>query len=491
MNPGSNSNNENLETEIVIIGGGGAGLAAAVAATEMGANVIVLEKRRSFGGNSALAGGIFAAESHLQRRMRIDVRRDACFKEAMSYSHNRINPRIFRAFLNKSGDTIKWLEDMGLKIDSLSPYYPGQTMVTWHCPKAGGRAIINVLVKRCQALGIQLISQARTTKLLLNEKGKVNGVLVKRKRKQLRVMAKSVIIATGGFAGNKRLLKKYSPLYTENIYRIGLPHMGDGILMAIEIGADTDGLGTLHMTGPGFPSSRILSGLALEPNTIWVNKKGKRFTDEGTGIKSFEAVNAQMRQPDMLSFTLFDSGIKQFLVDNGFTKGMGSLRRAHKVKSGNWLKELQLEAEKGTIKISDSWDEIASWMEIDPKVLKATIEEYNIVCEYGYDPIFGKDRVYLKPLRIPPYYAMRSAPGMLATMGGLKINEHMAVIDKHDNPIPGLYAAGNDTGGWEPDTYNINLAGSTFGFAVNSGRIAGENAAEYASVGIKQKEYLF
>jgi fumarate reductase flavoprotein subunit len=485
MNPSSNLNTENLETEVAIVGGGGAGLAAAVAAAEMGAKVIVLESRRALGGNSARAGGIFAAESHLQRKMRISAPRDICFKEAMSYAHYKINPRITRAFLNKSGDTVKWLEDMGLKIYSLSPYFPGQTMITWHCPKAGGRAIVNVLVKRCKALGVRLIPQARASKILLDEKGKVNGVLAKWKRKQLQVMAKSIIITTGGFAGNKRLLKKYSPLYMENIYLIGLPHMGDGIQMAIDIGAHTDGLGTLHLTGPGFPSSRILSGLAMEPLTIWVNKKGQRFTDEGTGIKSFEAVNAQTRQPDMLAFVLLDSGIKQFLVDHGFTRGMGSLYRAHKVKSSHWLKGLQLEAEKGTVKIADSWDEIASWMGADPKVLKATIEEYNEVCEHGYDSIFGKDRVYLKPLLTPPYYALRSTPGMLATVGGLKINERMEVIDKEENPVPGLFAGGNDTGGWIADTYNINLSGSTFGFAINSGRIAGENGAEYASGGTK------
>lgn len=485
MSPSRNLSTENLEAEIAIVGGGGAGLAAAVAATELGAKVIVLERRRSFGGNSALAGGIFAAESHLQRRMRMDVSTDICFQEAMSYAHNKINPRIIRAFLNKSGDTVKWLEDMGLKIYGLSPYFPGQTRITWHCPKAGGRAIVNVLVKRCKALGVQLVSQARATELLINERGEVSGVLATRKRKQLRVMAKSVIIATGGFAGNKQLLKKYSPSYMENIYLIGLPHMGDGIQMATDIGADTDGLGILHLTGPGFPSSRILSGMAMEPLTVWVNKKGQRFTDEGTGIKSFEAVNAQIRQPDMLAFTLFDSGIKQFLIDHGFTRGMGSLYRAHKVKSSHWLKELQLEAKRGTVKIADSWDEIASWMGAEPEVLKATIEEYNVVCEHGYDPIFGKDRVYLKPLLTPPYYALRSAPGMLATVGGLKINERMEVIGKEDNPIPGLFSGGNDTGGWVADTYNINLSGSTFGFAINSGRIAGENAAKYASAGIK------
>ncbi len=485
MSPSSNLNTENLETEVAIVGGGGAGLAAAAAAAEMGAKVTVLEKRRSFGGNSALAGGIFAAGSHLQREKRIQVSTDVCFKEAMSYAHNKINPRIIRAFLNKSGDTVKWLEDMGLIIYDLPPYYPGQTMITWHCPKAGGRAIINVLVRRCRALGVQLVPQVRAMKILLDEKGNANGVLAEGKRKQLGIMAKSVIIATGGFAGNTKLLKKYSPSYGDNIYLIGLPHMGDGITMATEIGADTDSLGILHLTGPGFPSSRILSGMAMEPLTIWVNKKGQRFTDEGTGIKSFEAVNAQMRQPELLAFVLLDSGIKQFLIDNGFTRGMGSLYRAHKVKSSHWLRELELEAERGTVKIADSWDEIARWMGADPRVLKATVEEYNEVCEHGYDPVFGKDRVYLKPLLTPPYYALRSTPGMLTTVGGLKINERMEVIDKEDNPVPGLFSGGNDTGGWVPDTYNINLSGSTFGFAINSGRIAGENAAEYASAGIK------
>jgi fumarate reductase flavoprotein subunit len=276
------------------------------------------------------------------------------------------------------------------------------------------------------------------------------------------------------------MLKKYSQYYHENINRIGLPHMGECLLMAMEEGAATEGLGTLHLTGPSFPPSRILSGLSLEPNTIWVNKKAVRFTDEGTGIKSFEAVNAQVRQPDMLSFTLFDSGIKQYLADNGLTKGLGSVYKAGRVKAASWLKELEEQDRKGTVKISRSWDEIAKWAGLDARVLKATIEEYNTVCDKGYDPIFSKDRAYLKPLLTPPFYAMRSRPGMLTTMGGIRINERMEVVDKNDDPIPGLFAGGNDTGGWEPDTYNINLAGSTFGAAINSGRMAGESAASYA-----------
>jgi fumarate reductase flavoprotein subunit len=488
MNPEESKNIPTINTEIAVVGGGGAGLSAAIAATEMGAKVVVLESRRSPGGNTARAGGIFATESHLQRRMRLDVRKDACFKEAMSYSHDKVNPRIIRAYLNKSGDTIKWLEDMGLKIYSLSPYYPGQTMVTWHCPKHGVREITNVLLKRSKALGILLVTGARATGLLRDDKENLSGVLARRKKQPLQVNARCVIIATGGFGGNKQLLRQYSPDYMENIHLIGLPHRGDGIMMTLEIGAATDGLGTLHMTGPGFPRSRVLTGLAIEPNTIWVNKNGVRYIDEGNGLKSFEVVNAQMRQPDMLSFTLFDSGIKQYLVENGFTKGMGSIYKASRVKASSWVKELQSEAGKGELKIANSWDEIAYWVGVDPAVLIETIEEYNACCDHGYDPVFGKDRLYLKPLRNPPYYAMKCVPGMLGTLGGIKINERMEVLNQQNNPIPGLFCAGNDSGGWSGDTYNINLAGFTSGFAINSGRIAGEYAARYVSANPDKKK---
>lgn len=479
MNPRRNSNSENLETEIAIVGGGGAGLAAAVAAAEKGVSVTVLEKRRSVGGNTARALGVFAAESPVQRRMRIDTRRDVCFQLAMEYSHNNINPRILRAFINKSGDTVGWLEGQGLKIFDVQYFYPGQLMRTWHCPKGGGTAIINVLVKSCKALGVRIVTQARAKQLLLDEKGNLVGLLATRNRVPFRVIAKSVIIATGGYAGNKQLLKKYSPLSMENIYRIGLPHMGDGLLIATEIGADTEGLGTLQLIGPGFPDSLTLSYFAIEPNTIWINKKGERFIDESAGLKQFESVNALLRQPDTTCFTLFDSEIKQFLVKNGLTSGRGQTYREQSRKPTAWFDELQLEVKKGRAKIADSLDEMAKWMGVDPKVLKATIKDYNEACEHGYDPIFGKDRMFLKSLRTPPYYALKAYPGLLTTIGGIKINERMEVIGKNDKPIPGLYAGGNDTGGWVSGTYDINLAGVTCGFAVNSGRMAGENAAEF------------
>ena len=125
MNSDVTPNTETFETQIVIIGGGGSGLSAAVAAAEKGAEVVLLEKRSKLGGTSAMAQGLFGAESSVQKRLKIDARRDELFKMAMKFAHWSINPRIVRAFIDKSGDTIRWLEEKGLTFD-VPPYYPNQ-----------------------------------------------------------------------------------------------------------------------------------------------------------------------------------------------------------------------------------------------------------------------------------------------------------------------------------------------------------------------------
>ena len=134
--------NEGLKTDLVVIGGGGGGLAAAVAAAEQGASVIVLEKQ-ALGGSSAMAFGIFAAESPVQRRIMVDCRVEDCFKVAMDFAHWRINPRIVNAFLKKSGNTIEWLEAKGVEFDCI-PFYPNQ-VPTWHVVRGRGAALIKAL----------------------------------------------------------------------------------------------------------------------------------------------------------------------------------------------------------------------------------------------------------------------------------------------------------------------------------------------------------
>jgi len=477
----SYTGNRKLSCDVVSIGGGGSGLAAAVSAAEKGVKVIALEKRKVTGGNTSMAGGMFAAESHVQKQRMVDARRDELFKIAMDYAHWRINPRIIRAFIDKSGDTISWLEEKGVKFASLPAMYPNQRIRTMHIPRGGGAELTKVLTEKCKAMGIKVLCSSPAKIILLDKRGKISGVIAEVEGKEVTIKAKTVVIASGGYGGNKEFLKRYYPSYHKDLYTIGMPHTGDGLTMAMKIGAATEGLGILQLAGPGFHGSSVVRSLAQEPNTLWVNKYGKRYSDESIGFDISLRGNVVDMQPDKVSYTLFDETIKNFIAEKGmaqFTHGFGMPQPGTKVEGLN--DSIQSEIKKGKVKSARTLAEIAVWMGAEPSVLKATVEEYNKACDQGHDSFCVKDPQYLMALRQPPYYAIKCQSCFTDTMGGIKVNEKMEVISELDRPIPGLYAAGVCVGGWESETYCYILSGSTVGFALNSGRIAGENAAEYA-----------
>jgi fumarate reductase flavoprotein subunit len=482
MNADKTIKNQTLNAEIVIIGGGGAGLTAAVVAAEKGAKVIVVEKEKNLGGNSSFSEGLLAAESPAQHRLNIDAKREAIFKIAMDYAHYKLDGRLVRAFIDKSGDTIRWLEDKGFLFDWIPNYYPNQRIPTWHYIKGRGIKLIKLLTEMCEQSGVTIIREARVSKLLMSS-SKLTGIIAKTQDSEIKISAKCAIIATGGYGGNKKLLKKYSPFYNDNwIYR-GIKNEGDGLLMALEAGAATEGLGILQLSGHATPKfSERINAIVEQPNTIWVNNRGFRFIDEAAGLNHFESINAVIRQPFSVCYTILDDQIKQDYIDHGIIKGLGQI-----ISPGTKIADLSEEllncAKKSGewIKISNSLDDIARWIGAEPDHLKFTVDEYNSFCDQKCDQVFAKDSRYLDPLRKPPYYAIKCYPSFLSTIGGIKINYKMEVLDENNNPIPGLYAAGSDTGGWETDTYNAVLSGTTFGFAINSGRIAGENATRFLS----------
>jgi fumarate reductase flavoprotein subunit len=477
MNRSKESKTKNYDTEIVILGGGGSGLSAAVAAAEKGAKVLLLEKRKKAGGNSLRARGIFAAESHIQKLNKIDARREELIKVALDYSHWKINPRIISALINKSGDTIRWLEEKGVKFDGVPHFLPNQVPRVFHLVHGTGAALVRSLVKKCKDLGVQLFYSSSAKEILIGENRLITGVLAAAGEEEFKVSAKSVIIATGGYGGNKELLKKYYSDYTESLYLVGLPHKGDGLLMATQIGAATEGLGTLLLRGPYFRGSLYIVTAAMEPSTVWVNKNGERFINEATAFYWPEAANALNRQPEKISYSIFDEELKNKFAEDGIIKGYN--RFPPEAKLTELGKKLELKTNQEMVKIAKSWKEIANWIGADPKVLRNTINEYNSFCNDKYDEMFLKERRFLQPLRTPPYYAVKCYQGFYNTIGGIKINHYMEVLDEKDNPIPGLYAAGTDTGGWESRTYCLPLSGNAFGFAINSGRLAGENAVKY------------
>jgi fumarate reductase flavoprotein subunit len=496
---------ENLKADIVIMGGGGAGLAAALAAAENGCkSVIVLEKAGSAAGSTAMAHDIFGAESPVQKRQGVDAPKDELFKIAMEWAHwTKINPRIVRAFIDKSGDTIGWLEKMGLSFE-LIQYFPNQVPLVRHSVKGHGHALMKALRDSCQELGVKIVTRTPGKKILRDAKGKISSVVAESKNGEIKITTKSVVVATGGYGNDKEMLKKYVANYHETMTYDGPPsNTGDGIKMATAIGAATAGLGTVNIHGPflkpksdshtmkmdamgpdGAPIRITLWFLAWEPEMLWVNKNGRRFVDEGYQLAFFAFGNAVALQPDGITYTLFDNRTLKIIEKEGLIRP-GAASRA------NWLpvsaatplpgleREVHKQADKGDLKISNSWGEIAGWIGADPVGLEATIDEYNAACDDKHDGLFAKDRRYLLPLRTPPYYAVRAHLGLCDAYGGIKINEKMEALDAQDKPIPGLFAAGSTAGCWESEAYCYRLTGHLVGFALNSGRIAGENAVKY------------
>ena len=498
---------KNLKADLVVVGGGGAGLAAAIAAAENGCrSIIVFEKAGSAAGSTAMAHDIFGAESPVQKRQGVDAPKDLLFKTAMEWAHwTKINPRIVRAFIDKSGDTIGWLEKMGLSFE-LIQYYPNQVPLVRHSVKGHGNALMKTLRDNCMNLGVKIMTRTPGKKLLRDPAGKITGVVAATKEGEITIKTKSAIITTGGYGNNTEMLKKYVANYHDTITYDGPPsNTGDGIQMATKIGAATAGLGTVNIHGPflkpktdshamkidakgtdGSPLRITLWFLAWEPEMLWVNKTGRRFIDEGYNLAFFAFGNAVALQPDGIAFTLFDNRTLRMIEKEG-------LIRPGAASHANWLpvsaatplpgleREVHKQADKGHLKISDSRDEIALWIGADPEVLNATIDEYNAFCDDRHDALFAKDRKYLLPLRTPPYYAVKGHLGLCDAYGGIKINERMEALDTSDNPIPGLYAAGSTCGCWESESYCYRLTGHLVGFALNSGRIAGENAVRYLS----------
>jgi len=211
-----------------------------------------------------------------------------------------------------------------------------------------------------------------------------------------------------------------------------------------------------------------------------VNRKGERFMNEAYDVSS-ETANALNRQPGKLCYALFDESIKRGFMEGGLIRGADS-RYPVATKMTELDEYLHKEVRNGKAVISQSWEATAAWMGADYKALNHTINQYNGYCAQHQDDLCYKDRRFLEALQTPPFYALRCCQAFHGTIGGIKINHRMEVLDTCDCPIPGLFAMGNDTGGWVSDTYCFVLTGTALAFALNSGRIAGENAAAYASI---------
>jgi fumarate reductase flavoprotein subunit len=489
------------ETDVVVIGSGVSGLAAAVTAAEGGAKVMVFEKERSLGGTSNFFDGIFAVESDMQRDRYITYSRDQAFKNIMEYSHWRANPRLVRAFVDESGGTIAWLQEKGVEFIDATINMP-EAPRTYHVVKGQGAAVVKALAMSAKEKGIDLRLSTTVKKILKQARpgtvpsggDRITGVVAEEDGEDIQVAAKAVIIASGGYANNKEWIKKYSGFDLEvNIIPVGnVDKMGDGIRMAWEVGAAEEGMGILELfrvgpAGPEFAMKNQVEFVAAQPD-LWVNQRGERFCDEGIAFYDTSVGNANARYKEGYTYSLFDESIKNLLIEKGIDRGIG-MDNPPGTRPVDFDKELSIALEKGTkeIFVADSIEELAEKIGVNPAILRATVDEYNGFCEKGHDDLFAKDPKYLRPLKGPKFYAIKARTIFLGTLGGIKINHRTEVVDKKEKVIPGLYAVGFDAGGMWGDSYSIiHSSGASAGFAINSGRIAGRNAAKYVSEMKKQ-----
>jgi fumarate reductase flavoprotein subunit len=474
-----------IETDVVVIGSGASGLAAALTAAEGGAKVILFEKQRSLGGSSNFFEGVFAAESDIQRRSYITYSRDQAFKNIMEYSHWRANARLVRAFVNESAETIAWLQRQGIEFIEAGINMPDAPR-TYHVVKGTGEAVVKTLATRAKEKGVD-IRMATPVKKILKDGERITGVVAEENGEDVPVAAKAVVIASGGYANNKEWIKKYTGYDLDvNLIPLGnVDKVGDGIRMAWEVGAAEEGTDVLELyrvgpMGPEYPMKGPIQVVAAQPD-LWVDSHGERFCDEGIAFYDTSVGNVNARFKEGYTFSIFDESIKQHLIEKGIDRNF-AWENLPGTRPVDFDRELNAALERGTTEVfvADSVAELAKKIEIDPAVLKATVDEYNSFCEKGRDDLFAKYQKYLRPLKGPKYYAVRARTIFLGTLGGIKINNKTEVVDREDRVIPGLYAGGYDAGGMWGDSYPINVAsGASSAFALNSGRIAGKNILKY------------
>ncbi len=473
-----------MNADIVVVGQGAAGTAAAFAAAELGAKVIGLEKKGIVGGTGNFSEGIFAVESEMQRAWNYNLTRDEVFQTIMRYGHWRSNARMVRAFVDKSADTITWMKNHGVKFEKLFNNYPGG-YYTWHIYEGRGAGWINTLQKKGKEVyGMEVLLNTPAEKLLMKD-GKVAGVIAKDKKGDtITINSKAVIIATGGYADNPEMMKKYTRFPgTDGIAQTG--KNGVGIQMAWSAGGGKEGLEVQQSYRPGprgVSTTNHVAATAKQPH-LWLTPRGDRFCDETIMLDWPSAGNALERIGGQMWVVYDQKNLDDMVTNKGIDLGVGVMVPVA-TKLTKFHDEWKAAHEAGWAYKANTLEELAKLTGMDPKNLKATVAEYNSSCDVRHDALFAKKSEYLKPVKTGPFYAIKSVASSLGTLGGIKANERFQVVTDKEVPVPHLYAAGSDVGGMYGDSYDLLMAGSTIGFAVNSGRIAAESAVK--DLGLKK-----
>ena len=492
--------------DLIIVGAGGAGLSAAVTAKDLGVkNVLVLEKMPVVGGNTLRCASAFnAADPDRQKALPMtETLKDAVVKaiseKPVSEEHAKLMADVkakYEAYL-KSGsktlfdcpewhalqtynggdkvgqiplirqysnnvlDTLHWMQSKGSPVmDRVSQGAGALWQRTHQLDAPAGLGLIDPLYQAAVKQGVNFKLGMRVQDLILNDKGRVIGVTATDKvgNKYEFTSKDGVILATGGYSQNKEMRQKSAPHLTSEMVSTNQPGAtGDGIIIATRHGADTTGMNYVQVYPLATPGTGALQGRARKmsglDDVIDVNKNGERFVKEDARRDEFVA--AIKKQPGGVVYDINDSSIVKPL--NSFNEDVETL------------------VSIGRIYKADSLADLAKQLGMPADKLEATVAEFNKMVEAKNDPKFGR-KLFDRPIVKPPFYATPRAPSIHHTMGGLQISTNAQVLDKKGKPIPGLYAAGEVTGGIHGSN---RLGGNATADVLTFGRIAAKSAVAH------------
>ncbi len=454
------------ETEVLIIGAGTAGLPCAIVAAESGAKVTLLESMTICGGSGSLiaAGGGFAG-TEWQKKAGIKDSPDLFYKDGVAAGGV---PELWRVYADNQLDTYKWLSSLGIKpwTDELA-MPPGHKVERLHWYR--GAAAMKRIEERARELpNIEILLQHRARRLIRHPiTGRIVGAEVEKGNKTLSFRgAKAVVLTTGGFGRNREMLQEYGERYVHCIPNMAPGLFGDGLKMALDVGAATKYIG--HAVVGSLPvcdTTRCDKGHYIVCwGGIVVNLNGKRFYDESCPKGYYGMLyDAGLDEPEGQMFIVYDAKIRKHPVAED---------------SASHAKEYS----------ADTFEELAKAAGIkDSAAFAATVQKYNEDIESeGYDTVLGRkylQSVYGAPLAldVPPYYAIKCHTSLTSMKGGVKINTRCQVVDNYGDVIPGLYAIGEVTGGLVgKETY---LGGLMWPASMTFGRLVGRSVAFEAALG--------
>ncbi len=467
------------DTDLLIIGGGGSGLACAVQAALDGTNFILIEKNSQLGGNASFVEGMFAINSKMADEQGIHVTAAEIVEDELVRGQHRQNAAFWLDLCNKSAENIDWCLEQGVEYSGTIDDYYGGLHPTFHWFKDNKAAIgyVEPMIKRVEDLDVEVHLSTAATQLIMQD-GKVAGAYADGPDGTTQYNARAIVFATGGFGGNPDLIEKQG-WDIEHLFVVGSPNAaGDAYTMAMAVGAKDfmpDSCQSILYNIPALPPIDFHNdsqnpvngyfGIAAGGPVLWVNEQCQRYSRENLTDDNLVLQCIPGKQ-NIANYVVFDQSI--------FDTYFGTTDDAKKMFDD------AVESDKGdTLVKADSLEDLPAAFDLDKEAFMATVDRYNELCKLGVDEDLGKSADKMVAIESGPFYIAKLGYSYFFECGGVTTDIERRVLDNNHDPIPGLYAIGNDGNMNYRHVYTINMPGTAFGNQVNSGREAAQNAKTY------------